>query len=48
MDCFITNSLFPKMLDKIAYQLKIKFIHISTNCVFNCTNGNCSKLDIIL
>jgi dTDP-4-dehydrorhamnose reductase/SAM-dependent methyltransferase len=44
MDCFITNSLFPKMLDKIAYQLKIKFIHISTNCVFNFTNGNCDEL----
>lgn len=44
MDCFITNSLFPKMLDKIAYQLKIKFIHISTNCVFNYENGNCNEL----
>ena len=46
MDCFITNSLFPKMLDKIACQLKIKFIHISTNCVFNFTNGNCDELDM--
>lgn len=44
MDCFIINSLFPKMLDKIANQLKIKFIHISTNCVFNYENGYCNEL----
>ena len=42
IDCYIINSLFPKMLDKIAYQLKIKFIHISTNCVFD--KGNCTEL----
>jgi len=44
IDCFVINSLFPKMLDKIAYQLNIKFIHISTNCVFNYENGNCNEL----
>ena len=44
MDCFITNSLFPKMLDKISYELKIKFIHISTNCVFNYEKGYCDEL----
>jgi len=43
-DSFIINSLFPKMLDKIANQLNIKFIHISTNCVFNYENGNCNEL----
>jgi len=44
IDCFIINSLFPKMLDKVAYQLEINFIHISTNCVFNYENGNCNEL----
>jgi len=43
-DCYIINSLFPKMLDKIANQLKIKFIHISTNCVFN--KCNCNESDM--
>ena len=43
---FIINSLFPKMLDKIAIELKINFIHISTNCVFNYENGNCNELSI--
>ncbi len=42
--CFIINSLFPKMLDKIATNLNINFIHISTNCVFNYNNGNCNEL----
>lgn len=44
MDCFITNSLFPKMLDKIACQLGLKFVHVSTNCVFNYPDGNCNEL----
>ena len=44
VDCFVTNSLFPKMLDKIACQLGLKFIHVSTNCVFNFPNGNCNEL----
>ena len=43
-ECFIINSLFPKMLDKIATQLNINFIHISTNCVFNYENGNSNEL----
>lgn len=41
---FIINSLFPKMLDKIATQLNINFIHVSTNCVFNYEKGNCNEL----
>jgi dTDP-4-dehydrorhamnose reductase len=44
IDCYIINSLFPKILDKIAYQLKIKFIHISTNCVFDYEKGYCNEL----
>ena len=43
-DYFITNSLFPKMLDKIAFQLKLNFIHISTNCVFDYKDGNNNEL----
>lgn len=43
-DYFITNSLFPKMLEKISLQLDVKFIHISTNCVFNYENGNSNEL----
>jgi dTDP-4-dehydrorhamnose reductase len=43
---FIINSLFPKMLEKITLQLNLKFIHISTNCVFNYENGNCNEMDM--
>lgn len=45
-NCFIINSLFPKMLEKITSKINIKFIHISTNCVFNYDNGNCDELFI--
>lgn len=41
---FIVNSLFPKMLEKIAVELDLKFIHMSTNCVFNYENGNNNEL----
>lgn len=40
----IINSLFPKMLEKICLNLKLKFIHISTNCVFNYSDGNSNEL----
>lgn len=43
-DVYIINSLFPKMLDKIAIQLKINYIHISTNCVFDYEKGYCDEL----
>lgn len=45
-ECFILNSLFPKTLEKITLELNIKFIHISTNCVFNYTHGKCNELTI--
>lgn len=44
INCLIINSLFPKMLDKIANILNIKYIHISTNGVFNYEIGNCNEL----
>lgn len=43
---FIVNSLFPKMLEKIAIKLDLQFIHMSTNCVFNYENGNNNELDM--
>lgn len=36
---FIINSLFPKFLEKICLKIDLKFIHISTNCVFNYESG---------
>lgn len=43
IDIFVINALFPKMLNKIANQLNLNFIHISTNYVFNYENSNCNE-----
>jgi len=43
---FVINSLFPKLLEKICNELKFKFIHISTNCVFNYPDGKCNENQI--
>jgi len=42
---FLINSLFPNMLSTIASLNKMKFIHITTDCVFSGTKGNYSELD---
>lgn len=40
---FIINSLFPKMLEHICIKLNNRLIHMSTNCVFNYTQGLCNE-----
>jgi dTDP-4-dehydrorhamnose reductase len=39
-DVFYINSIFPKKIFKITKSLNIKFIHFSTDCVFNGYKGN--------
>lgn len=39
-DFFVINSLFPKTLESLSKSLNMKFLHISTNCVFNGETGN--------
>ena len=43
---FLINSIFPIMLSSIAFMKKMKFIHITTDCVFSGTKGNYSEIDI--
>jgi dTDP-4-dehydrorhamnose reductase len=42
----IVNSLFPQMLSKICKKQNIKFIHVTTDCVFNGNEGNYSENDL--
>ena len=42
---FLINSLFPNMLSTIASLNKMKFIHITTDCVFSGTKGNYTEVD---
>jgi dTDP-4-dehydrorhamnose reductase len=42
---FLTNSVFPNMLSTIATMNKMKFIHITTDCVFSGVKGNYNELD---
>jgi dTDP-4-dehydrorhamnose reductase len=42
---FLINSLFPNMLSTIASLNKMKFIHITTDCVFSGSKGNYTELD---
>lgn len=47
-DCrnyFLINSLFPIMLSTIAATNNVKFIHITTDCVFSGLKGNYNELD---
>jgi dTDP-4-dehydrorhamnose reductase len=39
-DLIKVNTLFPIALDKIANEFQLKFIHITTNCVFSGNTGN--------
>ena len=43
---FLINSLFPNMLSTVAYMYGLKFIHITTDCVYNGSGGNYTELDI--
>ena len=42
---FLINSLFPNMLSMFASMNKMKFIHITTDCVFSGSKGNYTELD---
>lgn len=42
---FLINSLFPNMLSTIASLNKMKFIHITTDCVFSGSKGNYVETD---
>ena len=42
---FLINSLFPNMLSTIAYINKVRFIHITTDCVYSGSKGNYIELD---
>jgi dTDP-4-dehydrorhamnose reductase len=42
---FLINSLFPIMLSTIAATNNVKFIHITTDCVFSGLKGNYNELD---
>ena len=37
---FIINSIFPIYLSNICFEMNIKFIHITTDCVFTGKEGN--------
>lgn len=39
------NSLFPVILSSICQQLKVKMIHITTDCVFSGLKGNYNEQD---
>jgi dTDP-4-dehydrorhamnose reductase len=39
------NALFPHQLAKICRQRNVRFIHISTDCVFSGNSGNYSEMD---
>ena len=40
------NSLFPHKLNELAKTFSVKFIHITTDCVYDGTNGNYMVEDI--
>jgi dTDP-4-dehydrorhamnose reductase len=42
---FLINSLFPNMLSTIASLNKMKFIHVTTDCVFSGSKGNYVETD---
>jgi len=42
---FLINSLFPNMLSTIASLNKMKFIHVTTDCVFSGSKGNYIETD---
>jgi len=44
-DYILINTLFPIMLNKICIKNNIKFIHITTDCVFSGKKGNYIETD---
>lgn len=43
-EMFIVNTLFPQQLSEICYRMKINFIHITTDCVFDGKTGNYNEI----
>lgn len=44
-NCFVINAGFPHKIATMCRQRKIRFIHISTDCVFNGLSGNYNEYD---
>lgn len=42
---FTVNSIFPNMLSTFSYTYNLRFIHITTDCVFSGLKGNYTELD---
>jgi len=42
---FFINSVFPNMLSTVALQYKMKFLHITTDCVFSGSKGKYLETD---
>ena len=42
---FTINSLFPNILSNFSYIHNLRFIHITTDCVFSGLKGNYNELD---
>lgn len=42
---FLINSVFPIMLSSIAQVKKMKFVHVTTDCVFSGNKGNYNEHD---
>lgn len=45
VDAYLVNSLFPHLLADYCESKKVQMIHISTDCVFDGTNGPYTELD---
>ena len=45
-DVFYINSIFPATLSLLSTKLNYRFIHISTDCVFNGKKGNYTERDL--
>jgi dTDP-4-dehydrorhamnose reductase len=45
ISCLTVNSLFPHQVHNICNSLNIRFIHISTDCVFSGKKGNYTESD---
>ncbi len=44
-DYVYINSLFPHQLDEISKKIKCKFVHITTDCVYDGSKGNYTEKD---
>lgn len=47
IECIATNALLPHRVARIADELAVRFIHISTDCVFDGSRGRYSESDLM-